>query len=247
MSPFNLEGKTILITGASSGIGRATAILCAEMGASLIITGRNEERLTDTLDSLSGTGHKMFTADLADESEISRIIEQSPPLDGLVNNAGMIELLPSDYVTREKLDEILAVNTYSPITLFAGLARKRKFRKGASIVFTSSLAGNFVTAYGHSMYSVSKAAVSAFAKTAALEMAPRKIRVNCVCPGMIETALIHNERVTPEMLAEDVKRYPLKRYGKPEEVAGGIAFLLSDAASFITGINLIIDGGMTLV
>ena len=126
MSPFNLEGKTILITGASSGIGRATAILCAEMGASLIITGRNEERLTDTLDSLSGTGHKMFTADLADESEISRIIEQSPPLDGLVNNAGMIELLPSDYVTREKLDEVLAVNTYATITLFACLARKRK-------------------------------------------------------------------------------------------------------------------------
>ncbi|MBQ6970996.1 MAG: SDR family oxidoreductase [Synergistaceae bacterium] len=247
MSPFTLGGRTILITGASSGIGRAAAILCAEMGASLIITARNEERLAGTLDSLSGTGHKMITADLADESEISRLVEQSPPLDGLVNNAGMIELLPSEYVTREKLDEILSVNTYAPITLFAGLARKRKLRKGCSVVFTSSLAGNVVTAYGHSMYSVSKAAVSAFAKTAALEMAPRKIRVNCVCPGMIETGLIHSEKVTPEMLAEDVKRYPLRRYGKPEEVAGGIAFLLSDAASFITGINLIIDGGMTLV
>lgn len=247
MSPFTLEGRTILITGASSGIGRATAILCAQMGATLLITGRNESRLAETLSLLEGTGHNLITADLANESEIARLVEISPALDGLVNNAGMIELLPSDYVTREKLDEILAVNTYAPITLFSGLARKRKLRKGCSVVFTSSLAGNFVTAYGHSMYSVSKAAVSAFAKTAALEMASRKIRVNCVCPGMIETDLIHSDNVTPESLANDTKRYPLKRYGKPEEVAGGIAFLLSDAASFITGINLVIDGGMTLL
>ncbi len=246
MNLFTLEGKTILITGASSGIGRATAVLCSQMGATLLITGRNSERLADTLNALEGTGHKSITADLADESEISRLIEWTPPLDGLANNAGIIDLLPSDYITREKLGHILDVNTYAPITLFAGLARRRRLKKGSSAVFTSSLAGNFIAANGNAMYSVSKAAVSAYAKTAALEMASRKIRVNCVCPGMIETELIRNPNVTPEMLAEDMKRYPLKRYGKPEEVAAGIAFLLSDAASFITGINLVIDGGMTL-
>ena len=247
MNPFTLENKTVLVTGASSGIGRATAILCAQMGASLLITGRNEQRLAETLNALEGSGHKPLTADLAEESEVSRLIDWASPLDGLVCNAGTIDLLPSEYITRDKLSRILAVNTYAPATLFAGLSRKRKLKKGASVVFTSSLAGNYVTAYGHSMYSVSKAAVTAFAKTAALEMASRKIRVNCVCPGMIDTELIHGGNFSAESLAEDMNRYPLKRYGKPEEVAGGIAFLLSDAASFITGTNLIIDGGMTLI
>lgn len=246
MNPFTLEGKTVLVTGASSGIGRATAILCSQMGAEVLITGRNESRLKETLESLEGTGHKMFIADLTEPDGIAGLIEWSPTLDGFVNNAGIIDLLPVDFITKGRLDRILAINTYAPIQLFTGLSRKRKFKKGASVVFTSSVSGNLVFATAHSLYSVSKAAVTAFAKNAALEMASRKIRVNSVCPGMIETELAHAEAITPEMREEDVKRYPLKRYGQPEEVAGGIVFLLSEASSFITGINLLIDGGLTL-
>ena len=246
MNPFTLEGKTILITGASSGIGRATAVMCSQMGARLLITGRSEEKLKDTMSRLNGSDHSMLCADLSVQSGIDSLIEWTPQLDGLVNNAGMIDLLPVDFITHERLERILAINTYAPIQLFIGLSKKRKFRKNSSVVFTSSVAGNFIFTPAHSMYSVTKAAVSAFAKNAALEMAARKIRVNCVCPGMIETELIHAEQVTPEMFSEDIKRYPLKRYGKPEEVANGIVFLLSDASSFITGINLLIDGGLTL-
>lgn len=246
-NPFSIEGKTILITGASSGIGRATAVMCSQMGAHVCITGRSEEKLNDTMSRLEGDNHAMICADLNEHSEIEKLITWSPQLDGLVLNAGTLELLPADFITQEKMNHTLSVNTFAPILIFSGLARKRKLKKFSSVVFTSSLAGNYVTAYGHSVYSVSKAALSAFAKNAALEMAARKIRVNCICPGMIETDLIHNERVTQEMLAEDAKRYPLKRYGRPEEAANGIIFLLSDASSFITGINLVIDGGMTLL
>ena len=245
-NPFTLEGKTILITGASSGIGRAAAVLCSQMGAKLLITGRNEQRLAETFEALEGHDNSMICADLAGSSEIEKLIAESPNLDGLVNNAGILELLPVDYVNHENLAKILEINTFAPVLLFTGLLRKRKINKGASVVFTSSLAGNFISAQGNSMYSASKAALSAFAKNAALEIAPRKIRVNCVCPGMIETELIHNDRVTPETLAEDMKRYPLRRYGRPEEVASGIVYLLSNASSFVTGINLVIDGGISL-
>lgn len=245
-NPFTLEGKSILITGASSGIGRAAAVLCSEMGAKLLITGRNEQRLAETLNALEGHDHVMICADLADSSEIEKLTAESPNIDGLVNNAGILELLPVDYVNHENLAKILEINTFAPISLFTGLLRKRKINRGASVVFTSSLAGNFICAPAHSVYSASKAAVSAFAKNSALELARRNIRVNCVCPGMIETELIHDPKFTPEMLAEDVKRYPLRRYGKPEEVASGIVYLLSNASSFVTGINLVIDGGISL-
>lgn len=247
MNPFTLENKTILITGASSGIGHATAILCSKMGARVLITGRNEGKLNDTLQKLDGENHMSYCADLSDKTELENLIAWVPEIDGLVNNAGMLELLPVDFITNDKLQKILTVNTYAPILIFTGLVKKRRLRKNSSVVFTSSLAGNFVAAPAHSLYSLSKAALSAFARNAALEMAARKIRVNCVCPGMIETNLIHDGKFTPEMLTEDAKRYPLKRYGKPEEVANGIIFLLSDAASFITGINLVIDGGFTLM
>ncbi|MBQ7578685.1 MAG: SDR family oxidoreductase [Synergistaceae bacterium] len=243
---FSLDNKKILITGASSGIGRATAIMCSQMGAELIITGRNQERLAETFNALEGSNHEKICADISIQSEIDKLIDSSPQLDGLVNNAGILNLLPVDFITRDKLENFLNINTYAPITLFTGLIKKRKIKKGASVVFTSSLAGNFITAAGHALYSASKAAICGFAKNAALEMAARKIRVNCVCPGMIETNLIHDDKITPEMLANDMKRYPLKRYGKPEEVAAGIIYLLSDASSFTTGINLIIDGGLLL-
>ena len=254
-NPFTLQNKTILITGASSGIGRATAIACSQMGAKLFITGRNPEKLQETFDALEGTGHSSFCADLADLGGVSGVAgfagvtalaEKAPELDGLVNNAGIVEIAPVNLVNREKLDKVFSINTYAPIFLLQELLRNKKIKDGASVVFTSSIAGNFVFSLGHSMYSSSKAAVDAFARSAALELARRKIRVNNVCPGMIETDLVKNGVFTPQMLAEDAKKYPLKRYGKPEEVAYGIVYLLSDASSFVTGIELVIDGGCTL-
>lgn len=247
MNPFTLENKTILITGASSGIGRATAIACSQMGAKLLITGRDKVRLQETLDVLEGTGHVSFCADLIDTESLNSLVEASPEIDGLVNNAGIVEIAPVNFVNQEKLDRTFSINTYAPILLFEGLLKAKKIKDGASIVFTSSIAGNFIFPLGHSMYSASKAAVDAFARNAALELAKRKIRVNNVCPGMIETPLVKNGVFTPQMLEEDAKKYPLKRYGKPEEVAYGIVYLLSDASSFTTGIELVIDGGCTLL
>lgn len=245
-SPFNLKNKTILITGASSGIGRSTAIVCSQMGARLFITGRNKDKLQDTLNHLEGNEHNFFCADLSKTEELNNLIEHSPEIDGLVNNAGIAEIAPVNFITQEKLHNVFEINTYAPIFLLEGLLKNKKIKNGASIVFTSSIAGNFVFPFGHSMYSASKAAVNAFARNAALELAKKNIRVNNVCPGMIETDFIHGI-LSPKMLEEDAKKYPLKRYGKPEEVAYGIVYLLSDASSFVTGTELLIDGGYTLI
>ena len=246
-NPFSLKDKTILITGASSGIGRATAIACSQMGAKLFITGRDETRLNETLNALDGEGHEMHCADLKDKDDIHALIDRLPHLDGFVNNAGVVDTLPVDFVTPEKLEQIFSINTYAPITLCTTILQRRKLNRGASVVFTSSLSGNFIFSPGNSMYSASKAAMAAFARNTALEMAARHIRVNTVCPGMVETNIYKNGTITPEMLAEDAKRYPMKRYGKPEEVAYGIIYLLSDASSFVTGTQLVIDGGFTLL
>ncbi len=186
-------------------------------------------------------------SEVAGFAGVTALAEEAPVLDGLVNNAGIVEITPVNLVNREKLDRVFAINTYAPIFLFQELLKAKKIKDGASIVFTSSIAGNFHFRVGNSMYSSSKAAVDAFARSAALELARRKIRVNNVCPGMIETDLIKNGVFTPQMLAKDAEKYPLKRYGKPEEVAYGIVYLLSDASSFITGIELVIDGGCTLL
>lgn len=244
-NPFSLEGKTILITGASSGIGRATAIECSRMGAKVIITARNKERLQETLSAMEGEGHRFVVADLSKAENIAALVVGLEPLDGLVNNAGMTDILPIEFIDTDRLSRILAINTEAPILLTSALAKERKLKKNASVVFTSSVGGNIVAPLGNSMYGASKGAVSGFVRAAALELAKRKIRVNAVLPGMIDTNIMGNE-ITEEQLDEDAKKYPLKRYGKPEEVAYAMVYLLSDAASFVTGASLVVDGGYTI-
>lgn len=244
-NPFSLEGKTILVTGASSGIGRATAIECSRMGAKVIITARNEERLQETLSNMEGEGHKLIVMDLSISDNIKQLILEVEPLDGLVNNAGIVDILPVEFIDKERLTRVMSINTQSPILLTAGLARARKLKKKASVVFTSSVGGNIVASLGNSMYGASKGAVSGFVRVAALELAKHKIRVNAVLPGMIDTHIMGDE-ITEEQLAEDAKKYPLKRYGRPVEVAYAMVYLLSDASSFVTGANLVIDGGYTI-
>lgn len=245
-NPYSLEGKTVLVTGASSGIGRASAIECARLGASVIITARNEERLSQTLSQLEGDGHQMILCDLNNNEEIDNLVSQLPEIQGFVSNAGFTKLLPVQFINSIDINNIFQVNTVAPMLLLQKLLKKKKLKKGASVVFTSSLAGLGTCSVGNSMYAASKGAISAFIRCVALELAPKNIRVNAVCPAMVDTGILDSGTVSKEQLEADQKNYPLGRYGTPEDIAWAMVFLLSDAAGWITGDNLVIDGGVTL-
>lgn len=245
-NPFSLEGKTILVTGASSGIGRAVAIECSKMGARVFLSARNEARLRETLNALEGEGHQIIVADLTDEQAIQALVEQLPQLDGVVLNAGIAGLVPTQAISAAKLQEMQQINLNAPILLTRSMVKKRKLNNPSSIVFTSSAAGVFRTSVGNAIYATTKCGIDAFMRTAALELASRGIRCNSVNPAMIETDLIKNLPVSEEEREKNLARYPLHRYGKPEEVAYAIIYLLSDAAAWTTGTALKLDGGLTL-
>ena len=247
-NPFSLTEKTILVTGASSGIGQAVAIECSKAGARVVITGRNRERLTQTLGQLSGSGHRMIIADLSNYENIVSLVDQCPVLDGLSNNAGIAKGLLIRSMSREYLDAIMNTNAYGPILLTQLLFKKKKLADKASVVFTSSLSGVFVVSEGEAAYAASKGAISGFAKGAALEFSKKGIRVNCVNPCIIVTDLFKRDGifVNQEQIDEAAKNFPLKRLGNPIDVALAHVYLLSEAASWITGINLPIDGGFTI-
>lgn len=244
-NPFSLEGKTILVTGASSGIGRQTAIECSKLGAKVIICGRNQERLNETLSSMDGEGHIPFTGDLLDESVIKQLIQDIPNIDGAVLAAGRGLTLPFQFSTREKFDEIFNINFFSNVELLRMLAKKKKINANGSVVVIVSIGGTKKFAPGNGIYGAAKAALNSMVHFAAIELAPKKVRVNGICPGMIDTPLIHRGTISDEQLKLDAENYPLKRYGKPEDVAMGAVYLLSEASSWVTGHSLVIDGGMT--
>jgi len=246
-NPFSLKGKTILITGASSGIGKTTAIECSKMGALVVITGRDEDRLQETFGQLVGTGHQQYIADLSLENELNSLVSDLPVLDGIVHAAGMVKVLPFPFISSNELMVTFSINFFAPVLLSQKLIKSGKIIKGGSVVFMSSISGSVIASAGHSVYAASKGAVTAMVKGMAIDLAPKKIRVNSISPGMIETPLIHNDRITQGQLDEDKKHYPLKRYGKPEEIAFASIYLLSDASAWVTGTNLIIDGGFTLI
>lgn len=245
-NPFSLYGKTILVTGASSGIGRATAIECSKLGAKLIITGRNIERLDETWEQLEGEGHLKIIANLTIENQQGDIVNSLPEIDGLVNSAGILKSLPFNFIRKKDLLEVFDTNFFAPVLLSQRIIKARKFKKGGSIVFISSIEGPLITHTGNSIYSASKSAVSAIAKSMAIELASKSIRVNCVLPGMTETPLINIDFITKDQVEADKSLYPLRRYGKAEEIALSVIYLLSDASSWVTGSNLVIDGGITL-
>ena len=245
-NPYSLEGKTILVTGASSGIGRCTAIECSKMGARVVITGRNAERLKETLRQLQGDGHISINADMTRYEDIERLVNDVPALDGLSNNAGITKVVMVKHLKANDLKNIMNTNTISPILLTQLLVRQKKLNKNASIVFTSSLSGNYCVHYGESMYAASKGAISGFAKGAALDLSTSRIRVNCVCPGIVKTNIFSGV-LTEEELEAKQQFFPLKRFGEPSDVAYAIIFFLSDASCWVTGAELKIDGGYTLI
>lgn len=242
VNPFSLEGKTILVTGASSGIGKATAVLCSQMGARVVITGRNEERLQDTLDNLSGEGNIQVAADLTDDESRTRLVESIPTLDGIVHCAGIGHRKPCKAIDAEDIATVMNANFNTAVLLQACLLSRKKINKSASIVFISSRAAD-VPDIANSIYSASKGALKSYAKCLSLELAPRDIRVNCICPAVVMTPLILESGVDPEQLQSEQAKYPLKRYGKPEDIANLAAFLLSDASSWMTGSCIDITGG----
>lgn len=246
-NPFSLDGKTILITGASSGIGRATAIECTKMGAHVLLVARNVERLEETaVQCQPGSVTICPSTDLDSTIAIESLVTTVPKLDGLVNNAGTVKTSPINFIQEKDVYDILRVNTIGPILLTKGLLKKKKLGKGSSIVFTSSICGPYVGEIANSIYSISKGGINGFVKSAALELAPRQIRVNAICPGMTDTNILNSGLITETQYQEDIKRYPLGRHGKPIDIALGIVYLLSDASSWVTGSSLVIDGGMTI-
>ena len=248
-NPFSLEGKTILVTGASSGIGRQTAIGCSKIGANIVITARNEKRLSETLaalDTSNGQNHQMVIADLSSQEGVNALVDALPELNGVSLNAGIVKTLPVKFINNDDLQEVLNVNMMGPVLLTQCLLKKKKIGKGASVVFTSSIGGVMISTVGNTMYGISKGGLNAFMKGLALEMAAKGIRSNSVNPGFVDTNILAAGTISEEQLEENKKRYPLGRFGKPEDIAYAIIYLLSDASSWVTGHTLVIDGGVIL-
>jgi NAD(P)-dependent dehydrogenase (short-subunit alcohol dehydrogenase family) len=245
-NPFSLENKTILITGASSGIGKATAIECSKMGAKIIVTGRNLKRLKETYAELEGEGHSLFQADLSIKEEFDALFHSISKLDGLVHSAGIARHMLFNFLKEEQLNEMMEINFRIPTLLTQQLLKQKKINPGASIVFINSISGILSSYVGGSIYSASKGALNGLLKGLALEYASKKIRVNGVMPAMIETRLIEKSDVTEEQFKLDKLKYPLKRYGTPNEVAFAVIYLLSEASSWTTGTNILLDGGRTI-
>ena len=245
-NPFSLDGKTVLITGAASGIGRATAIQCSCLGAKVILMDLNEDGLRKVIDEIGSDSSEYYALDLCDYDRLLRIVSSLPRLDGVASNAGIVKSLLARFNEKEDMEKIFSINTFSHINLVQELIRQKKLNKGASIVFTSSMSGVFCGIAGGSLYGATKSALVGYSKALAIELAPRGIRVNTIHPGMVETPLTSATSLSKELLEEDAKNYPLGRYGKPEEIALSIVYLLSDATVWMTGTQLLIDGGYSL-
>lgn len=244
-NPFSLEGKTILVTGASSGIGKGIAVEASKMGAKIVITGRNVERLNETLQLLQGEGHEAIPADLDKQEDIDNLVMQTPALDGLVLNAGMVIKSPVKFVNKEKLETIFQTNVYAPMLITQGLLKKKKLKKGGSIVLMSSISSTYAT-MANVLYASTKGALNSFLKVLALEVAPNKIRVNAIQPSLITGTAIFSANPLQNELYEWGDTCPLGRNGVPEDIAYASIYFLSDVSTWVTGNIFNVDGGITL-
>ena len=243
-SPFSLEGKTIMITGASSGLGASVAQECSKAGARLCIAGRNKDKLSQTFDKLSGNTHSQYPFDLASSEEILNFCSDLPNLDGLVLCAGITKSIPVKHVSTSLVTEIFQTNLFGSIQIIQTLLKQKKINKNSSIVFISSISTTYADK-GNSIYSASKGAINSFSRGLALELAVRGITSNCIEPGFISSDLLIAGAITQEQLREEEKRYPLG-FGHPTDIANAAIYLLSDASRWMTGSVMRIDGGVTL-
>lgn len=243
-NPFSLIGKMILVTGASSGIGRSIAIECSKMGANVIITARNEAKLKETIALMSDAIDKKYVvADLTKIEDIEKLVEDLPQLDGVVHNAGVGNRSICKMIKESDIINVMNPNFNAPVLLQKQLLKKKKINKSSSIVFIASRAP-FAPSVGNAIYAASKAAIMGYAQVLGLELAPQKIRVNSICPAMVWTELIEvDAQLTGADYTESEKKYPLQRYGKPQDVAYLTIYLLSDASAWMTGSCIDITGG----
>ena len=241
---FSLEGKNILVTGASSGIGRGICIDCSKIGAKVHLTARNEERLNETLSQMEGQGHSIYKIDLCDTDDINELIDDLPVMDGVVLCAGIIKTMPVKKINEEAMIEIFNANIMGNIILCSQLLKKKKLKHGGAVVFISSVS-TFNVKVGNSLYSATKGAVNSFAKAMALEVSKQQIRVNCIQPGFVPSNILENHGLGEEAVQWYIERHPLG-LGTSSDIANGCIYLLSDASRWVTGSVLTIDGGYTL-
>ncbi len=250
-NPFSLAGKKILITGASSGIGKACAVELSKLGAQIVLVARNEDTLEKTRASLTGGEHHVEALDLKCGerlvSWLKEVVKRTGPIDGLIHCAGITKTMPLRGTSQELFSQIVSINLESAYFLSKAFRQRGVCNYPASLVFISSVAG-VVGQAGLSAYCASKGALITLAKSLAIELAAEKIRVNVIAPGLIETPLVATEATTvPTMTLESViARHPMG-IGQPEDVAYAAAYLVSDAAKWVTGSTVIVDGGYTAI
>lgn len=244
-NPFSLEGKNILVTGASSGIGRGICIDTSKMGATVHLVARNEQRLNETLQQMEGAGHQVHQVDICDKEGVVELIDSLPPLDGVVLCAGIIKTMPVKNISEDALEEIFNTNIMADIRMVSRMLKKKKLKKGASVVFISSVS-TFNVKVGNSLYSATKGAVNSFAKAMALEVSKQGMRVNCIQPGFVPSSILSSGAIEEDaFLKFYAERHPLG-FGTPSDIANGCIYLLSDASRWVTGSIFTLDGGYTL-
>lgn len=244
---FNFTGKTILVTGASSGIGKEVAIASAKAGANVILTGRDQKRLYETLNLMEAGEHYILAGDFQDENYILKLCKELPQLDGVVYSAGLIKLIPLNFIKSIDIEQMFGINLKAPILLISLLNKLKKLNRHSSIVLLSSITSSSMGSMANSVYGASKGGLEGFCKSAALELVKKNIRINCIAPGMVETEGIDSitMEVSNDSIELDKKNYPMGRYGKVSEIAAACLFLLSDGSSWTTGSTIVIDGGFT--
>lgn len=239
-----LKGKRILITGASSGIGRVVAQYVAREKGQASLVARNKEHLNETLVLLENGDHNYFCCDLTEEAEVKSLVDSIGHLDGIVFCAGVNEFVPVKFINQEKINSIFQINYFSQIILIQKLLKKKLINKGASLVFISSISSLLGTP-GTTLYAASKGAINSTVRVLAVELSGMKIRVNAICPGIVRTQMIGNTNISEEQFLEQEKLYPLG-LGAPEDVANAVIYHLSEESRWLTGNIMVLDGGFSL-
>ncbi|MEI6060480.1 MAG: SDR family oxidoreductase [Bacteroidota bacterium] len=240
---FSLQGKTIFVTGASSGIGRQAAIDMSAAGARVIVSGRDQVRLSETMAALHGSENISLLANLLDFESFNSISEQLPLLDGVVYSAGVTSHLPAKFISSDDISQVMQLNYMAPVLLTSALLKKKKVAKGASLVFLSSITTKYPY-YGGALYGSSKAALEAYSRVLSIELAAKGIRSNCVSPSFVRTSMVEasGKTIGNEVLEKFEKMMPLG-FGDPSDVSNAIIYLLSDASKWVTGSNMVLGGG----